>query len=189
MLILQTGTIARHVCLNAGGDTFSRGEAAETNSKILRNFSLSGALGHVYQRVAKFSERKRTDQTAERYLLEFDVTRGEAEGRVIMGGSFQMVSYPFCACAIRPCHEPKNRFCWPVLRGRWACLLWRNRCFDRLIPAAGPRAGTCLPRRIGIWTRMRGIRRVMIGRLIGKPRIDRKVPAEERVTPPRAQTK
>ena len=88
MLILQTGTIARHVCLNAGGDAFSRGSAAETNSKILRNFFLSGALGHVYQRVAKFSERKRTDQTAERYLLEFDVTRGEAEGRAIMGGAF-----------------------------------------------------------------------------------------------------
>ena len=47
MLILRMDTIARQVCLNAGGDTFTQREAADAILKILRNYLQPDALGHL----------------------------------------------------------------------------------------------------------------------------------------------
>ena len=63
-------------------------EDVETILEASRNYLQPDALGHDYQQVAKFLRRKRTDQTLERYLREFDVLPRKAEANVVMGGAF-----------------------------------------------------------------------------------------------------
>ena len=64
-------TMARQVCLNAGGDTFLDTEDVEAIFGTLRNYSEPDELGHVYREVTKFPRHKRTGQTVGRYVLEF----------------------------------------------------------------------------------------------------------------------
>ena len=54
----------------------------------MRNYFRPNALGHAYQQATKFPPNNRLDQTAERYLLEFDVSRRNARARGIIGGAF-----------------------------------------------------------------------------------------------------
>ena len=54
MLLLHMDTTARQLRLNASGDTFTRGEDAETTLKISRNYFQPDALVPVIQQVAKF---------------------------------------------------------------------------------------------------------------------------------------
>ena len=75
MFIFRMDAIARQVCLNAGGDAFTQGEDVEAILDTLRNYFQPDALGHVYYQATKFSREGRAGQTAERYLLEFDVLR------------------------------------------------------------------------------------------------------------------
>ena len=44
-------------------------------------------LPDAYQRITEFSQYKRADQTAGRYLLEFGALRRKAEARVIIGAA------------------------------------------------------------------------------------------------------
>ena len=78
-------TIARQVCLNAGGDNFTQGADAENILKVLRSYLQPDALGRMRQRATKSSQNKRADQPTERYLLEYDVLRRKAEARAIAG--------------------------------------------------------------------------------------------------------
>ena len=80
--------IARQVCANAGGDTFLRGEDAETVLRTVRNYVQPATLGRVYQQESKLSQFRRTDQTMERYPLEFGVSSWEADAGATMGGTF-----------------------------------------------------------------------------------------------------
>ena len=43
--------------------------------QVLKQYFLPDASDHVYQDVWKFLHRKRTDETMERFLLEFDLLR------------------------------------------------------------------------------------------------------------------
>ena len=57
-LILSADTLARQVCLDAGGDAFSRGEDVETILKTLRNYFQPDALiltGAIISNLAQFS--------------------------------------------------------------------------------------------------------------------------------------
>ena len=84
MSIPRMDTVARQLRLIAGGDTFAQGEGAGTTLETLRNYLKPDALAHLYQQMAKFLLRRRTDQATVRYLLAFDVLRRKAEARVIM---------------------------------------------------------------------------------------------------------
>ena len=104
--------------MDAGGDTFPQGEDAETISETLRNYCRPDTIDYVYQQITKFLRYKRTDQTAERRRLDFDVLRHDAEARVITGGSFldRSVSI-FCAQDAGPSRNEKPLF---LASSHWA---------------------------------------------------------------------
>ena len=54
----------------------------------LKQYFSPDASDHVYQDVWKFLHHKRTDQTMERFLLEFDLLRTKAERKIQMGFRF-----------------------------------------------------------------------------------------------------
>ena len=99
-------TIARQVCLNAGGDTCMRREDAESILKVLRNYFQPHAHDHIYRKGTKFSQQKPADQTTTRYVLEFDVLRRMAEARAMMGGAFPDASV-FVLC-VQNASQSKN---------------------------------------------------------------------------------
>ena len=77
-------TIARPVCLDAGGGTFMQGEDVEIILKVLRNY-LKPGTDRIYQQETKFPRNKSDDQTTGRCILEFDVLRRKTEARALMG--------------------------------------------------------------------------------------------------------
>ena len=87
MLSIQMASVARQLCLNAGGDAWLRGEGAGAILKTLSNCSQPESLGRVCQQVAKFPHYTRADQTMEYRLLDVGVFRRKAGARVIRGGA------------------------------------------------------------------------------------------------------
>ena len=87
-LVLHMTPFARQICLQNGGDTFMDGvEVAEVLQELKQYFS-PGASDHVYQDVWEFIHHKKTDQTMERFLLEFDLLRSKAERKIQTGFQF-----------------------------------------------------------------------------------------------------
>ena len=87
-LVLHMEPFARQICLQSGGDSFMDGVAAMEVLQVLKQYFLPDASGHVYQDVWKFLHHKRTDQTMERFLLEFDLLRTKAEREIQRGFQF-----------------------------------------------------------------------------------------------------
>ena len=87
-LVLHMEPFARQVCLQNGGDSFMEGVAATEVLQVLKQYFLPDASDHVYQDVWKFLHHKRTDQTMERFLLEFDLLRNKAERKIQVGFRF-----------------------------------------------------------------------------------------------------
>ena len=56
--------------------------------QVLKQYFAPDASDHVYQDVWKFLHHKRTDQTMERFLLEFDLLRTKAERKIQKGFQF-----------------------------------------------------------------------------------------------------
>ena len=52
---------------------------------ILRERSVPAAIDSIYQDVVKFTNSERTDQSANTYLMEFDMLREKAESRMVIG--------------------------------------------------------------------------------------------------------
>ena len=70
-----------------GGALMRRGGVVNIPS-VLRNYFQPDALDRIYQQATKFSRNTRADRPMQRYLLQFDVLRRNAEAKVIMGGAF-----------------------------------------------------------------------------------------------------
>ena len=87
-LVLHMEPFARQVCLQNGGDSFMEGVAVTEVLQVLKQYFLPDASDHVYQDVWKFLHHKRTDQTMERFLLEFDLLRAKAERKIQVGFRF-----------------------------------------------------------------------------------------------------
>ena len=174
-------TIARRICLDAGGDTFPQGEDADTISETLRNYCRPDTIDYVYQQITKFSRYKRTDQTVERRRLDFDVLRHDAEARVITGGSFLDRSVSIFARRMRPRREMRNRFSSQVSIWRRMSLLRRNQCVVHLKPAAALRDRMFLQRRIALWNRNRKTCPMKPRRLRGELRQRGGIPPEGHV--------
>ena len=87
-LVLHMEPLARQICLQNGGDSFMDGvNVAEVLQELKQYFS-PDASDHVHQDVWKFLHHKRTDQTMERFLLEFDLLRTKAERKIQIGFRF-----------------------------------------------------------------------------------------------------
>ena len=87
-LVLHMEPFARQICLQNGGDSFMDGVAVIEVMQVLKQYFLPDASDHVYQEVWKFLHHKRTDQTMERFLLEFDLLRTKAERKIQTGFRF-----------------------------------------------------------------------------------------------------
>ena len=79
MLSLEMDTSARQVCLNVDVEEIARS---------MLECCQPDALGHIHHQVTTRLQYKRTGQTMEPYLLEFDILRRRVQVRVIMGGAF-----------------------------------------------------------------------------------------------------
>ena len=73
--------------MGEGGDTSLQKGDADTVLGILRNYLQSDAVVHVHRQVVKFLRKERADQPMERYLLEFDILRRQAEKRMMTAGA------------------------------------------------------------------------------------------------------
>ena len=56
--------------------------------RILKDHFAPEAIDAVFKDVGKFEKFKRTDQSLDTYLLEFEVLRHKAEARMEMGSGF-----------------------------------------------------------------------------------------------------
>ena len=81
-LVLHMEPFARQICLQSGGDSFMDGVEVVEVLQVLKQYFSPDASDHVYQDVWKFLHHKRTDQTMERFLLEFDLLRTKAERKI-----------------------------------------------------------------------------------------------------------
>ena len=87
-LLLRMTDVAQKVCMEAGKVHIRNIVGAQQISRIPRERFAPGAIGAIFQDVVKFMNFKRGDQSVDTYLMEFDVTRMEAEARMLMGGGF-----------------------------------------------------------------------------------------------------
>ena len=92
MLILPKAAVARHVCPNAGGDTFTKDEGVGNISKALRNYFQPAALDRIHQQATEFLRYRCAYQTMGRFFLELDGLRREAEEGVIMAETLRDAS-------------------------------------------------------------------------------------------------
>ena len=56
--------------------------------QVLKQYLLPDASDHAYQDVWEPHQHKRTDQTTDRFLLEFDLLRTKAERKIQEGFQF-----------------------------------------------------------------------------------------------------
>ena len=80
--------MARQVCMSAGMDVVLDNEGARRNLRILHEPFAPDEVDGIYQEAVQFLHFKGADQTAEVFLLEFDVLRRRAESRAATGGGF-----------------------------------------------------------------------------------------------------
>ena len=80
-------TFARQVCIAAGSDIIMSNRAAEKILNISRESFAPAAADSVYQRVFRFSQLKRTDQTTDVLLAEFDFLWCNEVSKMRMGGA------------------------------------------------------------------------------------------------------
>ena len=71
--------VARQVCLHAGGDTLTQGDDVTTAIQALRDYFQPDAVDHIFKQADKFPKSKKTDQTMERFLMEFGISRARKE--------------------------------------------------------------------------------------------------------------
>ena len=66
--------------MTVGEDYIANDGGAHQILRILRERFAPGAIGAIYEEVAKFTDFKRTDQTMDVYLIEFDMLREKNRG-------------------------------------------------------------------------------------------------------------
>ena len=76
--------------------------------QVLKQYFLPDASDHVYQDVWKFLHHKRTDQTMERFLLEFDLLRSKAERKFRRDFDFRIHLFRCFAWGMRVLRRTKK---------------------------------------------------------------------------------
>ena len=96
-LILQTGAVARRVCLAAGSHVITNDDGVERALAILRDYFAPEAANSAYHEVARLLQCKRTAQTMGVCLAECAALRRKSQHEMRMGGSLSetFVSVPY----------------------------------------------------------------------------------------------
>ena len=87
LLILHMDAAARQVCLDSGGDSLMEGDDVLTAIEALRDYFQPDAIDHAFNQVGKFMTNKRTDQSSEKFFIEFGISRRQAEKNLLQKGS------------------------------------------------------------------------------------------------------
>ena len=87
-LVLRMNSVAREVCLSAGGNRPIRYDGAMCMLEILRNYFAPEVAGLTYQDLVRFTYFRRTGQSIGEYIAEYDSLRRKAESKVDMGAGF-----------------------------------------------------------------------------------------------------
>ena len=84
-LLLHLSDVARKVCLSVGRDVIDNLDGAEQISRISRERFAPDAIDSISQDMVKFLYFKRTEQTMDTYITEFEILGGKAESRLLIG--------------------------------------------------------------------------------------------------------
>ena len=75
LLISHMDPAARQVCLFSGGDTLMEGGDAMLVVQVLRDYFQPDAVDRVSAQAERYQSYVRTDQTIEKFLMEFGILR------------------------------------------------------------------------------------------------------------------
>ena len=84
-LPLRMADIARKVCMSAGKDSVGDAAVVALMLRIFRERFAPGAIGSIFQDMAKLTRSKRADQNMDAFSLEFDTLRQRSEARKLTG--------------------------------------------------------------------------------------------------------
>ena len=87
-LLRHMSDVARKVCLNAGRREIGNLDGVGQISRISRERFAPGAIDSISQDMEKFLYFTRTEQTMDTYIMEFEMLRGKAESRLLLGSGF-----------------------------------------------------------------------------------------------------
>ena len=85
-LILRMGTVAHQVCSAAGSDIVANNDGVDRILAILRAYFAPEAVESGNQEVVRSPQLKRTAQTVDVYLAEFDLLLRQAGSKMRKGG-------------------------------------------------------------------------------------------------------
>ena len=72
LLVLHMRPVPRQVCLAEGSDISGRSDGVAGISDIPGNYFAPEAADSIHQQVVRFSRIRRTDQSIDEYIVEFD---------------------------------------------------------------------------------------------------------------------
>ena len=74
--------------LEEGSDILENSIGVAKTSDVLRNYFAPEAVDAIRQQVMRFTRSRRTDQSVDEYIAEFDLLRRKAESKMEMGAGF-----------------------------------------------------------------------------------------------------
>ena len=75
-LLLRMSDVAKKVCSNAGRDVIDNLDGAYQILRISHERFAPNAIDSIFQDMVKFLYFKRTEQTIDAYIMEFETLRG-----------------------------------------------------------------------------------------------------------------
>ena len=84
LLILHMRPARRQVCIAGGSDISDHSDGGSKLSDILRNCFAPEAVGAIRQQVMRFTRFRRTDQSIDEYIAEYDLLCWKAERKMGM---------------------------------------------------------------------------------------------------------
>ena len=87
-LLRHMSDVARKVRLNAGRREIGNLDGVGQISRISRERFAPDAIDSISQDMEKFLYFTRTEQTMDTYIMEFEMLRGKAESRLLLGSGF-----------------------------------------------------------------------------------------------------
>ena len=104
-LVLRVNSVARQV----GGDHLDSNDGVLRRLDILKNYLASEAVGPIYREVACVLQYRRTAESIDEDIVEFDLLRHKAESKMEMGAGFPEALVPIlCIRNAARSHEEQS---------------------------------------------------------------------------------
>ena len=87
-MALRAQPVPRQVCLAEGSDILDHSDGVAEILNILRNYFAPEAVGAIHQQLMRFMRFRRTDQSVDENIAEYDLLRQKAEPEMEMGAGF-----------------------------------------------------------------------------------------------------